>query len=98
MSNSNQKRPITTDPISILLDSLEDLRVSLQHAESDKKRSSYLEMYDKFNRISDHGRNCTYSQKARALFLKTDYDRVKQDILVVLEAIRKTDGNEDFGR
>ena len=90
------ERPPATEPLHFILDALEDLRMALQHSESDPKRSSYLEMIDKFNRISDKKRGCSYALKAQKLFLLSDYDKIKNKILTVLKQIRALE--KDFGK
>ena len=57
---------------------------------------SLLYRYKYFIEHSDLGEDCHYAAKCKDLFLKFEYDRIKGDLLEVLEIMRTIEG-KDFG-
>jgi len=71
------KRPPATEKTHLLLEQLEDLRISL----------SRVEMYDSFIRASEFGRDCQYSKKAFLVFFAHDYPGVKDQLQKIQDTI-----------
>ena len=79
------KRPPVTSTLDLLMEKLEDFRLSL----------SRVEMYDSFIRASEFGRDCQYSKKAALVFLSHDLPLVKtaiQEIEEILQQVQVKDG------
>lgn len=84
----------TTD----LLTSLHSLwdRLS-RHASGDKRTGGMLERYVYFLEHSEHGENCAYAVKSKDLFLRFDYEEIRDLFLTCLTEFRKVEG-EDWGK
>lgn len=85
-------------PIHSVMDSLFDLWVRMKDHDGSQKNNNMLEKYDYFVRHSNRGRSCTYAHKCKALFLMSDYQDVKKQLLEVIEHIREVPGDEEFGK
>lgn len=95
----NSPRAPARDSIETTLDLLCDLRIRMdQNGAKGKPNSGMLEKYNYFCRVSDRGRDCTYSIKAKKLFLLNDFEDVKNLVERIVKEIRKLPNHENFGR
>lgn len=91
---SDKPRAPSSDPSQQILDILYDLSYRLRHHDGDG--IDLLERYDYFIRNSERGRACTYALKCKHLFYLSDYDKVKELLIKLIEVIRSLPGEEKF--
>jgi len=57
---------------------------------------SMAERYRYFVEHSERGKSCVYARKCKDLFLRYDYEDIRDQLLLVLEELRLIEGR-DFG-
>jgi hypothetical protein len=57
---------------------------------------SMIERYNFFITHSEFGKDCTYARKCKDIFLREDYEQIKQIFLDTLVQFRMVEGNQ-FG-
>jgi hypothetical protein len=82
-----------TGPDPDLLTTLNDLRIRLMsHGEP-----VFVQQYNHFVTHSEFGFSCGYAKKCKELFLKYDYEELRDLFLKTLEQFRLVEG-KDFGK
>lgn len=92
MMLSTKPRHPPSKPIHHLLDSLRDLQVRLEQT-GGGSRLELLEAYDYFCREGERGRSCPYSIKCERLFLREDFQEIRE----MIEEVARRFGEMDAG-
>ncbi len=96
MSNSFTKEP-GNDPYPgedpDLLTTLNDLRIRL----CSSGEPIFIQQYLHFITHSEYGKDCGYAKKCKDLFLRYDYEEIRDLFLKTLEQFRVIEG-KDFGK
>lgn len=53
--------------------------------------SSLVEKYHYFNTNSEHGRDCSYAKRAKGLFYKNQFEKVRAKVLEINQLLAKLD-------
>jgi hypothetical protein len=81
----------------VVMDTLFDLYQRINNHNGDSLGTNMLERYNYFVNHSEKSRECTYALKCLNLFFLKDYNKVKELLLLALQAIRTIEG-DSFGR
>lgn len=81
------------DDLLIALDNLQR-RINSHGGKMDG--DSMVERYRYFVEHSERGTQCTYARKCKEIFLRYDYEDIRDQLLLVLEHLRLIEGKE-FG-